>query len=192
MQKAKCLFNFPDCGLVFSTALGQLMVREVRAKVRKLVFSTFGRDKIVLLALSSASNEVSEQWFQERGSSRAGETPRSESLVHPVLKAHRGRGAKLRVPKGPWLRYLKAGRVDETSFTGVGSLKGGQKEKRIFLRTGDWEQRKSLGKILPICHRSLEWRSLTFIQAAASLLSIILIFDGIVRESYLGANEACN
>lgn len=31
-----------------------------------------------------------------------------------------------------------------------------------------------------------------FIQAAASLLSIILIFDGIVRESYLGANEACN
>ncbi|XP_021049353.1 uncharacterized protein LOC110318551 [Mus pahari] len=35
VQKAKCLFNFPGCGLVISTVLEQLMVHEVRAKVSR-------------------------------------------------------------------------------------------------------------------------------------------------------------
>lgn len=94
MQKAKCLFNFPSCGLVISTALGQLMVNEARAKVSKLVYSTFGFDKIVLHALSPACSELSEQWFPGAWKFPGWRTPRSENLVHPVLKAHRGRGTR--------------------------------------------------------------------------------------------------
>lgn len=60
------------CGLVISTSVEQLMVPEARTKVRKLIYSTFGLDKIVLHALSPACNEVS-SGFPERGSSRTGE-----------------------------------------------------------------------------------------------------------------------
>lgn len=48
------------------------MVLEARTKVRKLVYSMSGLDKIVLHTLSPACNEVS-SGFSERGSSRAGE-----------------------------------------------------------------------------------------------------------------------
>lgn len=41
-------------------------------------------------------------------------------------------------------------------------LKRRSKEKRVFLGTGGWERRKSLGTILPICHQSRGWRTLVF------------------------------
>lgn len=94
MQKAKCLFNFPGCGLVISTARGQLMVREASAKVSKLMYSALGLDNIVLHALSPACKEVREQWFPGAWKFQGWRTPRSESLVHPVLKAHRARGPR--------------------------------------------------------------------------------------------------
>lgn len=59
LQKAKCLFNIPSCGLVISAAPGQLMVHEGRAKVRKLIDSSLGLGEIVLQAQSAASKQLS-------------------------------------------------------------------------------------------------------------------------------------
>ena len=49
------------------------------------------------------------------------ENPKPRKPGPPRAEISQGQSTKVRVPKGPWLRYPKAEKVGEAGFIGIGS-----------------------------------------------------------------------